>query len=254
MVTDGMTIVKDLSCPIPLNQTQAIKFIDAPLNSGPNIVVAESFIELGNEGYIGGFLKDHSRTDLVVATHLPQLRDTLEDAKFSFNVGAYSSIEHEDGRFQYFYPATVFYSENNSLSESPLEVGPAAPIPQFLTKDTDDILNTGTISWKVEYPQNVDFYQLTVTLYSSAGRRLLYQFYLPGSATTAEFPTWQNWPEDNSGVIYVQITSYKSIRNGFDFNRFSTAELRYNYIHSSASETMVIYQKQLGNSNDTISD
>ena len=245
MVTDGLTIENDLSCPIPLNQTQPIKLIDAPLNSGPNVVVSNSYISLGNEGYIGGFLKNHSYTDLVVASQLPQLRGVLEDATMAHIVGAYTSNLLDNGQLQYYYPATVFYSYNNPITSSVIEVGPAAPIPQFLTTDSEDILETGTISWKVEYPKNVDFYQLTVTMYSSAGRRLLYQFYLPGSATSAEFPTWQTWPDDNSGQLYIQLTAYKSIRSGFDFNLFSTAELRYNYIHSSASETLVINQWQL---------
>ena len=38
-------------------------------------------------------------------------------------------------------------------------------------------------------------------------------------------------------MLYIQLTAYKSVREGFDFNLFSTAELRYNYIHSSAYVT-----------------
>ena len=243
MVTDGMEIVNDLSCTIPLNQTQPIKLIDAPLKSGPNIVISNSYISLGNEGYIGGFLMSHSYTDLVVATNLPQLSGVLEDATISHVVGAYSSGLSNTGQIRYYYPATVFYSYDNPISQTILDVGPAAPIPRFLTDSSEDILSTGTIAWTVEYPQNVDFYQITVTMYSSAGQRLLYQFYLPGSATSAEFPTYHKWPADHSGQLYIQITAYKSIRNGFDFNRFSTAELRYNYIHSSASETLSIQQQ-----------
>jgi hypothetical protein len=172
------------------------------------------------------------------------MRGVLEDATMSYVVGAYSSAQSEDGRIRYFYPATVFYSYDNPITSSILEVGPAAPIPRFLTEDDEDILSTGSIAWTVEYPKNVDFYQLTVTMYSSAGRQLLYQFYLPGSATSAEFPTYHKWPDDNSGQLYIQLTAYKSIRDGFDFNLFSTAELRYNYIHSSASETLVIQQNR----------
>lgn len=231
-VTDGAVIDNDLTCDLPLSQTQTFKMLGAPLKSGPNAVHASGFIYLGEEGYFGGFMNGSSQTDLVVLTTMPPLRGDLSDADFAVSVGAYTNGG---------YPATVFYAYDIKPTDGIIEVGPAAPIPIFLTPPTEDILETGKLSWKVEYPENVDFYVMTIRMYSTThGGHLLYQFYLPGSATTAEFPKIYQWDKDGNGQIYIQLTAYKSIRNGFDFNLFSTAELRYNYIHSSAYATLSI--------------
>lgn len=248
MVTDGKILENDIECNIPLDQTQMIKLIDPPLNSGPDIVMAHGFIFLGNEGYLGGtiggrmegFMNGHSSTELVVASRLPRAVDALSDMEFAYVVGAYTLINPGSGSLAYTSPSTVFYSYNNPPNQDLIEVGPAAPIPVFVTPDTENVLKTGRIAWTVEYPENVDFYAMTIRLYSYGNSVLLYQFYLPGSATTAEFVPYHTWPADKSGQLYIQLTAYKSIRSGFDFNLFSTAELRYNYIHSSASSTLVI--------------
>ena len=231
MVTDGAEIVNHLECPLPLNQTQGVKLLDAPLKSGPNVVVANAYLFMGNEGYIGGFMNGKSDTDLVVMTKLPPLRNELAEATYAIAAGAYTNMG---------YPASVFYAYDVLPQETPIEVGPAAPIPVFLTPTTEDILSTGKIAWKVEHPENVDFYEMTIRMYSSEPSKLLWQFYMPGTATTAEFPLIHQWPADMSGQVYIQLTAYKSIREGFDFNLFSTGDLRHNYIHSSAYATLFI--------------
>lgn len=237
-VNDGDRIANHLECNIPLNQTQSFKLLDAPLHSGPNVVVGTAYIDLGEEGYIGGFMHGYSTTDNVVITGLPPLRDTLEDASFAVSVGAYTN---------YSSPSTVFYEYNVTLQETPIEVGPAAPIPRFQTTNTENVLKTRQILWNVEYPQNVDMYALSLRMYGTgeAGYRPYAQFYLPGSATSAELPPNLAWPETGNGTLYIQLTAYKSVRNGFDFNLFSTAELRYNYIHSSATSSLAISYSSL---------
>ncbi len=230
-VTDGAVIVNHLECPLPLNRKQAVKLLDAPLHSGPNVVYASSYIFVGDEGYIGGFMSGKSDTDYVVVTQMPPLVDELAESTFAMTVGAYTNMSS---------PSTVFNVYEVIPSDETLEVGPAAPIPVFHTQTTEDILKTGNIQWSVEYPQNVDFYSLVVRSYSTAGTRLLYQFYLPGNATSAEFPTIFKWQDDKSEQLYVSLTAYKSVREGFDFNKFSTGDTRWNYIHSSASASLVI--------------
>lgn len=230
-VNDGSIIENHLECPIPLNQKQPVKLLDAPLHSGPNVVHATSYLFFGSEGYLGGFMTGTSDTDYVVVTQMPPLVDELSEATFAFTVGAYTDMAS---------PSTVFNEYNVIPSEQTLEVGPAAPIPVFHTQETEDILKTGNIQWSVEYPQNVDFYSLVIRSYSSAGANLLYQFYLPGNATSAEFPTIYQWKEDKSEQLYISLTAYKSVREGFDFNRFTTGDTRWNYIHSSASSSLII--------------
>ncbi len=235
-VNDGSQIVNHLECPLPLNQTQSVKLLDAPLNSGPNIVHASAYIFVGDEGYLGGFMSGTSETDYVVITQMPPLRDTLSESSFAITAGAYTDMN---------YPASIFYAYDVKPDGKTLEVGPAAPIPVFRTTNTEDILKTGVIQWSVEYPQNVDFYAMTIQSYSSAGSHLLYQFYLPGKATSAEFPSVFSWAEDHSEQLYITLTAYKSVREGFDFNLFSTGDVRYNYIHSSASANLVIRDPSL---------
>ena len=173
-----------------------------------------------------------SETDLVVITGLPPLANPIDDANFSINVGAYTNGA---------YPASVYTAERVVQTNETLQVGPAVPIPVFKTESTTDVLKSGIIQWQVEYPQNVDYYVLNVRMYSSQNSGdLIYQAYLPGSATSAELPPIYSWPADNSGQLYIQITAYKSTRSGFDFNKFSTSELRYNYVHSSAYATLII--------------
>ncbi len=230
-VSDGAKIVNHLECPIPLNQNLSIKLLDPPLKSGPNGVRASAYIFVGDEGYIGGFMGGESKTDLVVITGMPPLRDSLSESSFAITAGAYT-----DGG----YPASVFYEYNVVPDGSTLEVGPAAPIPVFYTKSTDDILATGVVSWSVEHPENVDFYAMTIRSYGPKGSNLIWQFYMPGNATSAEFPKVYSWPEDHSETLYIQLTAYKSIREGFDFNKFSTGDTRHNYIHSSATSTLMI--------------
>ena len=234
-VYDGVEIVNHLECPIPLNQTQSVKLLDPPLHSGPNVVSGSAYLEFGDEGYIGGFMSGQSETDLVVITNMPPLRDSIADAHFAYSVGAYTNMG---------YPATVFYEYDTLPSETPLEVGPAAPIPVFVTKPYDDVLSQGVVSWTIEHPQNVDFYSLVMRDYRSSGVVLVNQAYLPGSATSFEFPKVYQWAEDHSSRLYISLTAYKSVREGFDFNRFSTGDTRYNYIHSSANTTLVVYDPE----------
>ena len=235
-VYDGVEIVNHLECPIPLNQTQSVKLLDAPLHSGPNIVSGAAYLDFGDEGYIGGFMSGQSKTDHVVITNMPALRDTIEDAHFAFTVGAYTNMG---------YPSTVFYEYDRLPSDTPIEVGPAAPIPVFITKPYDDILEQGVVSWTIEHPQNVDFYSLVMRDYRSSGMVLVNQAYLPGTATSFEFPKGvYQWAEDHSSRLYISLTAYKSIREGFDFNRFSTGDTRYNYIHSSANTTLIVYDPE----------
>ncbi len=235
-VYDGVDIVNHLECPIPLNQTQSVKLLDPPLHSGPNVVSGSAYLDFGDEGYIGGFMSGQSKTDLVVITNMPPLRDTIADAHFAYSVGAYTNMG---------YPATVFYEYDTLPSETPLEVGPAAPIPVFITKPYDDVLAQGVISWTIEHPQNVDFYSLVMRDYRSSGMVLVNQAYLPGTATSFEFPKGvYHWAEDHSSRLYISLTAYKSVREGFDFNRFSTGDTRYNYIHSSANSTLMVYDPE----------
>lgn len=232
VVTDGATLDNHLECNLPLTNNLRIKLLDAPLKSGPNGVKASAFLRLGSDGYIGGFMNGSSETDLVVITGLPPLVNPIDDANFSINVGAYTNGA---------YPASVYTAERVVQTNETLQVGPAVPIPVFKTESTTDVLKSGIIQWQVEYPQNVDYYVLNVRMYSSQNSGdLIYQAYLPGSATSAELPPVYSWPTDNSGQLYIQITAYKSTRSGFDFNKFSTSELRYNYVHSSAYATLII--------------
>lgn len=232
MVTDGARIENHLDCELPLTNNMRVKLLDAPLKSGPNGVRASAYLHLGSDGYIGGFMNGASDTDLVVVTHLPTLKPPIDDAKFTLNVGAYTNGS---------YPASVYGAERVVLTNETLEVGPAVPIPVFTTDETSDVLKTGIIQWQVEYPKNVDYYVLAVRMYSSQNSGdLFYQAYLPGTATSAELPRVYSWPADNSGQLYIQLTAYKSIRSGFDFNKFSTSELRHDYVHSSAYTTLIV--------------
>lgn len=233
---DGAQVVNHLECPIPLNQTQSVKLLNAPLHSGPNVVSGSAYLDFGDEGYIGGFMSGQSQTDLVVITRMPPLVDTIEDAHFAFSVGAYTNMGN---------PSTVFYEYDRLPSEAPIEVGPAAPIPVFITKPYDDVLAQGVVTWTIEHPQNVDFYSLVMRDYRSSGMVLVNQAYLPGTATSFEFPKGvYEWAEDHSSRLYISLTAYKSIREGFDFNRFSTGDTRYNYIHSSANSTLMVYDPE----------
>ncbi|GEM_PF-2272232 len=233
-VTDGAEIVNHLECPLPLNQTQSIKFVNTPVENFDQIS-ASAYIFVGSEGYLGGFMNSASLTDLTVIPNLPPLRDTIADANFTFVVNAVYNASQNTPSYTYFYQYNVI------PDGSMLEVGPTVSRPTFLTTDSDDILKTGFIAWKIANPEFVDFYALTVRLYASGRSDLLYQFYLPGSATTAEFPTLFEWPkEEGYKQLIVQLTAYKSVRNGFDFNKFSTGDLRYNYIESSATANLVI--------------
>ena len=233
-VTDGAEIVNDLECPLPLNQAQSIKFVNTPVENFDQIS-ASAYIFVGSEGYLGGFMNAASLTDLTVISNLPPLRDTISDADFTFVVNAVYNAASGTPAYSYFYQYNVI------PDGSMLEVGPTVSRPTFLTSDADDILKTGFIAWKIANPEFVDFYSMTVRLYASGRSDLLYQFYLPGSATTAEFPTLFEWPqEEGYKQLIVQLTAYKSVRNGFDFNKFSTGDLRYNYIESSATANLVI--------------
>ena len=250
-VNDGDVLTNHLECPLPLSETQAVKLLDAPLHSGPNMVSGSAYIFLGAEGYIGGFMSGYSETDYVVITKLPPFRDELADAKLALTVGAYTD---------YGYPASVFSESNITPSEEPIELGPAAPIPKILTQQ-GDILKSGQILWSVEYPQNVDFYALTVYMRNyevGANNRLflessnlLAQLYLPGTATHAEFPTNFEWPDSGNGQLQIRLVAYKSIRDGFDFNLFSTGELRFTYIHSSAESSITVLQPKPQTSQET---
>lgn len=222
-ITNGVQIKADLDCPLPLNRTQSIKLVDAPLKSGPNMVQAHAYIYIGDEGYIGGFMDGISENDHVVVDKIPPFRDALAEASLSLSVGAYTNFAS---------PSTVVYHYNVPLSTKTFEAGPAAPLPVFITKPEENVLKTGKIAWRTEHPENVDFYSINIRHNDVSQSRILWQIYLPGSATTAELPILDNLPL--SGQLYINLTAYKTVINGYDFNHFSTTDLRHNYIVSSA--------------------
>lgn len=235
MASDGAVIENHLDCDLPLTQNLRVKLLNAPLKSGPNIVNASAFLNLGSDGYIGGFMNGVSQTDLVVLTGLPPLNGAIDDADFTLQVGAYTNGH---------YPATIFSAENIVHTSETLEVGPAVPIPVFATQSETDIFASGIVEWRVEYPQNVDYYVVIMRMYSSSqSGDVVFQAYLPGSATSVELPPALQWPSDNSGQLYIQLYAYKSVRSGFDFDIFTTSELRYNYVHSSAYATLAVSQR-----------
>ncbi len=235
MVSDGAVIENHLDCDLPLTQNLRVKLLNAPLKSGPNIVNASAFLNLGSDGYIGGFMNGVSQTDLVVLAGLPPLNGAIDDADFTLQVGAYTNGH---------YPATIFSAENVVHTSETLEVGPAVPIPVFLTQSATDVFASGVVEWRVEYPQNVDYYVVIMRMYSSSqSGDVVFQAYLPGSATSVELPPALQWPSDNSGQLYIQLYAYKSVRSGFDFDIFTTSELRYNYVHSSAYATLTVSQR-----------
>lgn len=236
-VSDGQNITANLDCTLPLNQSLSVKLLDAPLQSGPNSVQASAYLFIGNEGYIGGFMKGSSQNDLVVINKMPPLRGDLEGCYFSVITGAYTNNTS---------PSAVVYDYEVYPSNEILPQGPVMGIPLFENASPESILKQGSLSWKIENPQNVDYYSISIRLYTNKMSKLLWQFYLPGSASSIEFPAQNIDLSDESityASIYLGIMAYKSARQGYDFNLFSTMDLRYNYVLSSSSNYLNIALK-----------
>ncbi len=230
-VTDDQEIKVDLECTLPLNQSLSVKLLDAPLKSGPNVVQASAFLFVGNEGYIGGFMRGSSTNDLVTINKMPPLRAALEGCYFTVITGAYTNYSN---------PSSVVYDYSVFPSSQTLAMGPVMGIPIFESNSIDSILSQGFLSWSIENPHNVDYYSLSIHQYTNKGSKLLWQFYAPGSASSVEFLPQELQLDDDLSYasLYVSISAYKSKRQGYDFNLFSTLDLRYNYVLSSSHNSM----------------
>ncbi len=256
-VTNGQTIQADLTCPLPLNQTQRVKFLNLPYASYATSLYSTAYLNLGNAGYIGGFMTGYSENDYVVISKVPPLRGDLENATFaiqtqlSVNGAGVGSI----------------YSYDVSKDESTVEIGPIVSWPRLdrlpdenyfrqegveRTHNARALLERGIVTWSVDHPEYVDFYDMTIRGYyyiknsngvvMAVDKQLLWQFYLPGNATSAEFAPRDYAREDGSEpeYIYITLTAYKTIRNGYDFNQFTTLDTKNYYIDSAISTTLYV--------------
>lgn len=245
-VTNGVTLTADLTCPLPLNQTQSIKMLNIPEGQTSRALSATAYLNLGNYGYIGGFMTGTSQTDLVVITRVPPLRDALAGATLALQ----TSLTVDNA-----YRGTI-YSYDIEKNNTTVEVGPIVSLPIFdllpednyYTTSTSTVLHNGNgfmkrgrITWHTPRPEYVDFYALTIRGYYSNSTELLWQFYLPGNATSAEFPAL-DYTRNNEQprYVYITLTAYKSIFEVYDFNQFSTLDTKAAYVDSSASTTLYI--------------
>jgi len=245
-VTSGVTLTADINCPLPLNQTQSVKMLNIPHGETSTELSATAFLNMGNYGYIGGFMKGHSDNDLVIITKIPPLRGQLEGASLALQTYLYRDSVYTG----------TFYSYGIDKNDNPVEVGPLVSLPKFdvlpdenyyTVNDNQKTLHNGKafmkrgrVTWSVEHPEYVDFYALTIRGYYSGSNQLLWQFYLPRNATSAEFMGDRDYQFEgvDPSAIYVTLTAYKSLRDGYDFNSFSTLDMKYSVVDSSASTSM----------------
>ncbi len=248
-VTSGVTLKADLNCPLPLNQTQSVKILNIPHGVVSTSLSSTAYLNMGNYGYLGGFMKGYSENDLVIITKIPPLRGQLEGATLALQT--------------YLYRDEVYSGSFNSYgiekTDSPIEIGPLVSLPKLDTLPAENyysanegqqttlhngkgFMKRGRITWSVEHPEHVDFYALAIRGYYPGSNQLLWQFYLPGNATSAEFIGDRDYTFEGSEptAVYVTLTAYKSLRDGYDFNSFSTLDTKHTLVDSSASTSIYI--------------
>lgn len=248
-VTNDVTLTADLDCPLPLNQTQSIKMLNLPQGQTSTQLTSSAFINLGNHGYLGGFMKGTSYNDLVIITKVPPLRGPLEGTSLALQTQLYFDASYSGS----------FYSYNVEKTDTPVEVGPLVSLPKFDTLPEEfyyasagnqtslhngkALMQRGSITWSVKNPEYVDFYELTIKGYFNAyGTMLFWQSYMPGNATSVEFPDREDYTvegQEPTGIL-VTLTAYKSLRDGYDFNSFSTLDTKYSSVDSSAATSLYI--------------
>ena len=245
-ITNGVTLTADLTCPLPLNQTQSIKMLNIPDAQSSRLLSSAAYLNLGNFGYLGGFMTGTSETDLVVITRVPPLRENLEGVTLALQTSLILDNTYRGTIYSYDVPKTG----------TTVEVGPVVSMPVFdplpdenyhktatntVMHNGEALLRRGVITWKTPHPEHVDFYAVTIRGYYAASTKLLWQFYLPGNATSIEFPE-RDYLYDNASpnYIYVTLTAYKSIFDAYDFNAFSTLDTKSAYVDSSASTSLYI--------------
>ena len=256
-VTNGVTLTADLTCPLPLNQTQSIKMLNLPEGQTSRSLNAAAYLNLGNYGYLGGFMTGSSDTDLVVITRVPPLRGSLAEATLALQTSLY--VDNA-------YRGTI-YSYDIDKNDTTIEVGPIVSLPVFdrlpdenyyvtatntVLHNGEAFLRRGILTWHTPRPEYVDFYAVTIRGYypSYSDPQLLWQFYLPGNATSIEFPQ-RDYTFNNElpHYIYVTLTAYKSIFAAYDFNAFSTLDTKSAYVDSSASTSLYLPWETYGSQN-----
>ena len=96
----------------------------------------------------------------------------------------------------------------------------------------------------IKKQENVDYYSILIRQVAHYNYQDLWQFYLPGSATSLDFPPMTLDLEPYSTFsIFVSISAYTSAFKGYDFNYFSTMDLRSAYLKSSGYNYMYIKLK-----------
>ena len=211
--------IYEVDLELTINLTTALQFKVNGAHTGPNgptINRIQPWIDLGFEGFIGGYDEAEGQGNVIIAAHQAPLRRELNDATYLAFGGSYTG---ETSPYSIAYRTGI--TEIDGLIEMPTLVG----TPSALVPEEGGLTPNGYVAFEQATINKPDFwlvqiYQLPATL--------VWEVTVPGNHNFFHLPRFPDFldlppeerptPYDYGGSLYMVIQGAK-LRPGFDYNQ-----------------------------------
>jgi hypothetical protein len=211
--------IYDVDLELTINLTQALQFKVNGAHTGPEgptINRIEPWLDLGFEGFIGGYDEAEGNGNVIIAAHQAPLSRELADASYLAFGGSYT-----DQTAPYSIAYRTGITEIDGLIEMPTLVGTPSP----LVPEAGGLTPNGYVAFEPATIIQPDFwlvqiYQLPATL--------VWEVTVPGNHNFFHLPRFPDFldlppeerptPYDYSGSLYMVLQGAK-LRPGFDYDQ-----------------------------------
>ncbi len=219
-VTEGVRRRVDLRCTVPLDQQVTVFLEGVPLADGVNRVNVLPYLNLGPEGYFGGYFNVSGSAEVMELNHMLALKGPFAEMDYYFFVGAYTDFGA---------PYSIRVVENVRDLSSPLRLGPMMAIPQMVSPQANGGLTAHHYAWTMRAPAAVDYFVVELSV-PGVSPRLLWEVLVPGQVRSFDLVTFDTSfaeaPVPYRGDVVLRMEAVRAARAGFDFDNFSLLDLR----------------------------
>lgn len=228
----------DLNCDKPMNWEATIKLVGSPLGAGTDINAVFPILDIGPEGYLTEPWFAQGTSDSFQFPNLLPL--TGEFADMSYMLQGISVAIGAQGAD---YPQSTIVLEDVQDFTAPIEMSPMMPVPQMVTPLDGTTMQGNHVEWTIANRDTIDMYSVSLFKPAFPQPQLIWQIFLPGSATGFDLPAFtglEGAPPRHTGETYMLINAVKIAYPNFDFNQFTWRDSQ-SANHRSWSESLVIF-------------
>jgi hypothetical protein len=234
-VTEASEQRVDLDCDKPMNLNATVKLVGAPIGAGTDINAVFPILNIGPEGYLAEPWAAQGTSDSFLFPSLIPLTGEFQDMSYMIQG---ISVAADGG-----YPQSTIILDTLRDFTAPIEMAPMMPIPRMVTPLDNTTLQDGHVEWNINNRDDIDMYGVYLFKPAFPQPQLIWQIFLPGSATGFDLPQFTGLtgaPPRHTGQTYMLINAIKMNYDGFDFDDFTWRDSS-SANHRSWSESLIIF-------------